>query len=114
MGGAGPRRKGDNYERAIVAFFQERGIAAERIPLSGASPFGTWSGYDLNVPLLGRDLKAECKIAANGFQTLYKWLEHGNNDFLIVRANRSPSLAVIPLELLADLVKPVSEKKSRK
>jgi hypothetical protein len=85
--------------------FQEHGIAAERIPLSGSSPFGSFSGYDLNVPLLGRDLRAECKHSANGFQTLYKWLDHGQNDFLIVRADRSPDLAVVPLALLIDLVK---------
>lgn len=102
-GGAGPRRKGDKFERDMVKQFQEAGIAAERIPLSGASPFGSWSGYDLNVPLLGHDLKAECKIAANGFQTLYKWLEHGSNDFLIVRADRSIPLAVIPIPLLLKL-----------
>lgn len=103
-GGKAPRQKGDRMERAIVAFLQERGIAAERIPLSGSSPFGSFSGYDLNVSLLGVDLKAECKIAAHGFQTLYKWLEHGNNDFLIVRANRSKPLVVMPLELLTDLI----------
>ena len=103
-GGKGPRQKGDRFEREVVAFLQERGIAAERIPLSGSSPFGSFSGYDLNVPLLGQDLQAECKHSGGGFKTLYKWLAHGSNDFLIVRADRSAPLAVIPLELLSNLV----------
>jgi hypothetical protein len=104
-GGKGPRQKGDRFERQIVALFQEHGIAAERIPLSGSSPFGSFSGYDLNVPLFGNDLQAECKHSANGFKTLYGWLEHGNNDFLIVRADRAKPLAVIPMDLLIKLTK---------
>lgn len=106
-GGKSPRQKGDRFERAIVDFFQKRGIAAERIPLSGSSPFGSFSGYDLNVPLFGTDLKAECKHSGGGFKTLYNWLAHGSNDFLIIRADRSAPLAVIPLELLATLVNPL-------
>jgi len=102
-GGKGPRQKGDRFEREVVAFLQERGIAAERIPLSGSSPFGSFSGYDLNVPLMGQDLQAECKHSGGGFKTLYRWLGHGSNDFLIIRADRSASLAVVPLELLANL-----------
>ena len=107
------RRKGDNFERAIVKFLTERGITAERIPLSGASPFGSFSGYDLNVMLLGQALKAECKISGDGFKTIYKWLEHGSNDFLIVRADRSKPLAVIPLDLLANLINPPPPKPKR-
>lgn len=102
-GGKGPRQKGDRFEREVVAFMQERGIAAERIPLSGSSPFGSFSGYDLNVPLMGQDLQAECKHSGGGFKTLYRWLSHGSNDFLIIRADRSAPLAVLPLELLANL-----------
>lgn len=98
------RQKGDRFERQIVDFMQERGVAAERIPLSGSSPFGSFSGYDLNVPLLGASLKAECKHMGNGFRTLYGWLAHGSNDFLIIRADRSAPLAVFPLDLLIALI----------
>ena len=34
-GGKKPRDKGNRAERAIVRFFQDRGFAAERVPLSG-------------------------------------------------------------------------------
>ena len=36
-GGKASRRKGDRFEREIVALFQAHGIAAERVPLSGAA-----------------------------------------------------------------------------
>ena len=98
------RQKGDRFEREVVAYLLERGIPAERIPLSGASPFGSFSGYDLSVTVLGNDLRAECKISGQGFRTIYKWLDHGDNQMLIIRANRSKPLAVIPLDLLVDLV----------
>src|ERR1039458_7237783 len=105
-GGKGSRQKGDRFEREVVNYFQENGIAAERIPLSGASPFGhSLHGYDLNVPMLGHDHHVECKHIGGGFKTIYKWLGHGNNDFLIIRADRSDALAVMPLDLLVKLIK---------
>jgi hypothetical protein len=105
------RQKGDRFERQIVAFLQERGINAERIPLSGSSPFGSFSGYDLTVPILGTTLRAECKHIGGGFKTIYKWLDHGQNEFLVIRADRSPPLAVIPLDLLVSLTNPTTTKK---
>ncbi len=99
-GGKGPAQKGQRFAGQMVARFQEAGIAAERIPLSGSSPFGSFSGYDLNVPMFGEDYRVECKHSGNGFRILYGWLEHGQNDFLIVRADRSEPLAVVPLSML--------------
>ena len=33
-GGRSPKRKGSGFEREVVAFLQELGLAAERVPLS--------------------------------------------------------------------------------
>ena len=104
-GGKSPRQKGDRFERQLVHLFQDHGIAAERIPLSGASPFGTMSGYDLNIPLFGADYRVECKHSGDGFKTLYKWLDHGKNHFLIVRADHSEPLAVIPVSELLEMAR---------
>ena len=46
-GGRRSRDKGNRAERAIVRFFQGRGFAAERVPLSGAAG-GSYVG-DLTV-----------------------------------------------------------------
>jgi Holliday junction resolvase len=47
-GGRASRDKGNRTERAIVRLLQERGFAAERVPLSGAAR-GRFGG-DVSVP----------------------------------------------------------------
>lgn len=98
-GGRASRDKGNRAERAIVKFLQDRGFAAERVPLSG-SVGGSYLG-DLTVPVLNVDRIVEVKVRAKGFRELYRWL-HGR-DILIVRADRSEPLVVLPLKLAAEI-----------
>jgi Holliday junction resolvase len=98
-GGRSPRQKGNRSERALVAFLQDRGFAAERVPLSGAAR-GRFTG-DLSVPVLGIDRRVEVKVRGNGFRELYGWL--GGADFLIVKADRLEPLVVIPLRLATEI-----------
>jgi hypothetical protein len=82
------------------------GFAAERSPLSGAlrsEKFG--GGCDIVVPMFGRSCRVEAKHHANGFARLYKWLV--NVDFLIVRADRSEPLVVMPLSRLIEIAKQI-------
>ena len=99
-GGRTSRQKGNRTERAIVRLLQNRGLGAERVPLSGAAR-GRFGG-DISVPALGRDLRCEVKARANGFSRLYDWLE--GRDFLVLHADRRPFLVVTTLELAADVV----------
>jgi Holliday junction resolvase len=108
-GGRASRQKGDRAERAVVKFLQDRGFASERVPLSGSAR-GRFGG-DVSIPLLGRDMRAEVKVRANGFQKLYGWLE--NADLLIVRADRAEPLVVIPLRLAAEIAE-MAERNSRR
>jgi Holliday junction resolvase len=98
-GGRASRDKGNRFERAIVKLLQDRGLGAERVPLSGAAG-GSYSG-DLTVPILGRDLVVEAKARANGFAQLYSWLE--GRDALIIKADRRDAIVVLPLRLAADI-----------
>jgi Holliday junction resolvase len=98
-GGRSPRQKGNRSERALVRFLQDRGFAAERIPLSGSAG-GRFAG-DLSVPVLGVDRRVEVKVRANGFRELYAWL--GDRDLLVIRADRLEPLVVIPLKLAAEI-----------
>ena len=98
MSGARHRRKGNRAERA-VAFLRERGIAAERIPLS-CTVGGSFIG-DITIPLLGRDFVAEVKVPGNGFRRLYGWLT--DRDLLIVRDDRREPLVIVPLKLAAEI-----------
>src|SRR6476646_1945099 len=98
-GGRASRDKGNRAERAVVRFLQDRGFAAERVPLSGAAG-GSYLG-DLTVPIIGIDRVAEVKCRKDGFRELYKWLQA--RDLLIVRADRKEPLVVLPLKLAADI-----------
>jgi Holliday junction resolvase len=99
MGGRASRDKGNRRERAIVKFLQDRGFAAERVPLSGSAG-GSYLG-DFTVPLLNIDRIGEVKARAKGFKQLYAWLV--DRDFLIVQADRSEPLVVLPLKLAAEI-----------
>jgi Archaeal holliday junction resolvase (hjc) len=98
-GGRRSRDKGKRAERALVKFLQERGFAAERVPLSGSAG-GRYCG-DMTVPLLGIDRIVEVKVRARGFRELYSWLS--GRDFLIGRADRLEPLVVLPLRLATDI-----------
>ena len=101
-GGRASREKGNRTERAIVRLLQDRGLAGERVPLSGAAR-GRFGG-DISVPVLGRDLRGEakCRGDGGGFKSLYDWIE--GRDFLVIRADRKPLLIVARLELAADVI----------
>mgnify|MGYP003113223147 CR=1 FL=1 len=73
------RTKGANFEREIVNKHKELGIDAKRVPLSGATDFAK---HDVMIS----GISAECKIRANGFKEIYKWLED-NPDVLICRCS---------------------------
>jgi len=98
-GGKASRYKGNRAERAIVRYLQDHGFAAERVPLSGSAG-GSYFG-DLIVPVLNVDRVVEVKVRANGFRELYRWLI--DRDILIVRADRSEPLVVVPLKLAAEI-----------
>jgi Holliday junction resolvase len=98
-GGRSPRQKGNRAERALVAFLQNHGFAAERVPLSGAAR-GRFGG-DISIPLLGIDRRVEVKARGIGFRRLYDWL--GNHDFLIVKADRLEPLVVLRLKFASEI-----------
>ena len=108
-GGRRSRDKGNRAERAIVAFLQDNGFAAERVPLSGSAG-GKYVG-DVTIPLLGRDMCAEVKVRAHGFGQLYAWLD--GREILIVRQDRREPLVILTLRLAAE-VAGYAERNSRK
>lgn len=98
-GGKRSREKGNRAEREAVAILQAAGIAAERVPLSGAA--GGRFASDLSVPVLGRDRRIEVKCRADGFALVYRWL--ADNYGLVLRADRSEPLIVLRLTDFAAL-----------
>lgn len=100
MSGRRSRSKGLRGERGIVHLLQERGRAAERVPLSGAAG-GRYTG-DISVPVLGEDRILEVKVRADGFKEIYSWL--AGNYALVIKADRKKPLLVIPLEDAVDVL----------
>ena len=95
MGGKASRDKGANFEREIVNWHKDRGVDAERIPLSGAVK-GNYSGDIKSGPQLA--LLAECKRRARAYQDLYDALDQDDSDMLFVRRDRGRTLVVLPIE----------------
>jgi hypothetical protein len=94
------RDKGARSERSIVHGLQATGIAAVRVPLSGAVG-GRYAG-DIVLPLMGRDLCVEVKARADGFRELYSWLNE--RDMLIIKADRQEPV-VVRSSLAAEVAK---------
>jgi len=96
------RTKGAVYERELVNDFKARGLAAQRVPLSGATAYAkgdveVTAGYD------GKTIyRGECKRRA----ALPEWIEKalGENDFVAMREDRGTTLIVLRLDAFADLL----------
>ena len=105
------KTKGDREERDVVNTHLRWGFQCERTLESGArsnSPV-TWDinlHIDKNTGYLGaperETLKGECKVRANGFKEIYRWIE--NVDFLTIRADRRERLYVIPERIWKELL----------
>lgn len=104
--GKASRDKGGRREREFVNHWRALEVRAERVPLSGAAG-GSYTG-DVDWYPLGRDeapLVGEIKARKEGagFKTLTRWL--GANDFLILHADHSERLYVVPERVIQRLVK---------
>jgi hypothetical protein len=95
--GKASRDKGKRAELEVVHILQEHGIAASRVPLSGAAgdEDETWRG-DIRVPVLGDDKRFEVKCRAGGFKQIYDW--KAGHFGLVIRADRQKPLVVMSLD----------------
>lgn len=101
------KNKGSRFEREIVDAAKTHWLESYRVPLSGSV-----EGYPGDVVIIdGKDERwtVEAKKRADGFKTLYGWLDNEAIDCLVIGADRAPPLAVLPLgdflQLLAERIK---------
>lgn len=97
------RDKGARVERQMVRLFNDYGVDAERVPLSGAVQFRDTRGADIDVYFQGKDngaMVGEVKARANGsgFKTLINWL--GDADFLLLKQDHSEPWITMPFSKL--------------
>lgn len=95
MSGRKSKTKGSRRELEFAKL-----IDGKRTPLSGAV-----EGFPNDVEGLG--LSWEVKARADGFKTLYKWIEdtRENPDALALKADRKQWLVVLTLEKFMELMK---------
>jgi hypothetical protein len=84
--------------QSLLVCARSHGLVCSRVALSGAAD-GPWSG-DIDLELAGRSYKVEVK-ARRSFTTLHGWIL--SPDLLLLKADRQQPLAVMPLDLLAEL-----------
>ena len=104
--GKASRDKGLRRERALVEIHKQSGIAAERVPLSGATHY-RGNGADIDIYARGAaepPLIAEVKARRDGegFKTLERWL--GTHDALFLWRDRAAPLVVVPLHVWLELI----------
>ena len=97
--GKASRDKGYRGEAAVVRKALEHGVAANRVPLSGAV-----QGYPGDVILHsnGVEWTFEVKVRKSGFKQIYGWLD--GNDGLVIKSDHHPELVVLNLEDFLDLL----------
>lgn len=97
-GGKRPKRKGTRAEREVLKLLQEAGLEAKRVPLSGSAP-GYPGDLVAHLPGLG---EAVVEVKARRRFGLEAWLD--GRDLLVLRPDRKPPIAVLPLERLLALL----------
>jgi hypothetical protein len=102
MSGRKSRDKGNRFERACVPAFVAFGLNCRRMPLSGALG-GEFAG-DIRAAIDGESRVFQLKCLANGWRTVYSAL--AGHDGLIIRADRSDPLVVLPLAYFLKLCGP--------
>ena len=97
--GKASRDKGYRGEAAVVRKALDHGVAAQRVPLSGAA-----EGYpgDVKLHANGVEWTMEVKVRGSGFKQIYGWL--GDNDALVIKSDRNPELIVLQFEDFLDLL----------
>lgn len=111
MSGAHHRRKGNRVERESVSRHKALGIAAERYPLSVASPFRS-SGHDVDIYLFGRDeasaiAEVQGHKSGAGFTTLERWLSY--YDALFFRRNYADPPVLLPWRVWSRILERVPQ-----
>ena len=95
------KQKGDRFERDIVQWFNDRGIDAERVPLSGAAK-GSY-GHDIRFGP-AQAYTGECKRFKAGLAKLYAALEQDNSDVVFARADRKETIVCMPLGVFESIL----------
>ena len=91
------KRKGNNFEREVVARAKEFGLTAERAYASNGKSFGEAEDVDIKL----QSLKGQCKRR----KRIAQWLKHPEScDIALVREDRGETYVIIEYEDFLEIV----------
>lgn len=96
------RNKGAGFERELVNDFKDRGLSAQRVPLSGST---TFAKGDIEV-VAGFDGKTKYRGECKRRKALPEWIDAaiGDHDFMAMREDGGKTLVVVRLSTFMDLL----------
>lgn len=100
MSGKSSKAKGAAFEREVVLRFEEMGIKAQKMPLSGAIP-----GFEGDVTIwpanhIDFKMRVECKRRARGFGTIYSAMQQSDPHMVVCRDDRKDEFYILPRETM--------------
>lgn len=103
------KRRGTDFERQVVALFQERGLECERVFGSGSYKKELGEGFAGDLRLEGRIV--ECKRSKTKHKTIIGYFEQDNADIVAIKLDRQEPVFIMKAPLLANLLE--AEKRER-
>jgi Holliday junction resolvase len=100
------KRKGNRYEREIVADAEAKGLEAERAWASDGRSLGEAEACDVLIRRRDAEVMDAVRVQAKRRASVANYLEPPEGaDVTVVREDRGDSLAVVPLPMLLDLLR---------
>lgn len=94
--------KGNAYERELVEYFKKKGFVSERSRGSDGRSIGEAEDVDGFFMHNGERVKFQAKRR----KTVPKWLDLGNCDIVVTRADRGSTTVLIDLDTFINFIKP--------
>lgn len=100
------KRKGNRFEREIVRTAEAKGLEAERAYASNGQSLGEVKACDVLIRGRDDDVLDALRIQAKRRKSHAQYLHPPDGtDAVVLREDREDALAIVPLEILFDLLK---------
>jgi Holliday junction resolvase len=98
------KRKGNRYEREVVADAEARGLEAERAFASDGRSLGCSEATDVLIRHPEANVMDATRVQCKRRSSIAQYLTTDDADVTVIREDRGDSLAVVPLDLFLDLL----------
>jgi Holliday junction resolvase len=99
------KRKGNRFEREVVKTAEAKGLEAERAYASNGESLGEVEACDVLIRGRGEEVLDALRVQAKRRKSHAQYLHPPEGtDAVVLREDREEALAVVPLEMLLDLL----------